>query len=362
MAMKNLLSALITWVVLLLLPVFCYAGDHLLPDSAAPVTEAVIKGDTGISFANYLSTTDEKEAEAALHELADIEHPSFSKSVNSRKLGRLLRITQVKKLMRHSGNRQRVLLDMAGISAQLKLYPFAMQCFYQSISRDSAREENELIGSGAVQFHMFFSGDTPHFAADEPPEKISWPVDPGDILNSFDDGKDVAACAVLLHVKQPSPGKRKAFVGLNNVGHTFITLIKYNTDSSVVSRSFGFYPRKENLLTATPFHPAAISVIKDDGFHDWDQVVGKFISYRRLRRILRMLDKLESKQYDLNTNNCTDFGLYVAMIGGIDLRDTKGRWPFGKGNNPASTGQSLLEGKLINADTGNTDGLFLWKR
>ena len=191
-------------------------------------------------------------------------------------------------------------------------------------------------------------------------EKVeSRPTTISDLVGTFSNNKRAFAYAIILHVKQPVPGKRNAFNGLDNVGHTFITLIKYNSDQSVDSRSFGFYPDKNSNISATPLHPGAPSVFKDDGSHDWDEVIGKFISRRRFDKIIRLLDKYENKHYDLNESNCTDFGLNAAALCGIQIFQTENSWPLGRGNNPASAGQSILEGKLLNTDTMNQDELFL---
>jgi hypothetical protein len=356
--LKLQLLKIITCFLLIAIPASIYAVELPGIDSLAPIKAGLLTGYTTLSFADYLSAIDDNAMAASnqLDELRDVENAVSIKPNNSKALLRLLKLMQVKRLMRHPKTSHRLYLDMAGISAKLRLYPFAMQCYYQStICADSAANENKLFGETMLTSKINFAIDTNNIQANENLEKESVPVNVSEIEQSFN-----VACAVLLHVKQPLPGKRKAFAGVNNVGHTFITLIKYNTDRSIISRSFGFYPAKDGLLSATPLHPASFSVIKDDGFHAWDEVVGKFISFRRLRRILRLIDRFENKSYHLNKNNCTDFALIAAAISGIDVQETKGYWPFGKGNNPGCAGQSILEGKLKNADTGNSDGLFLW--
>jgi hypothetical protein len=184
-------------------------------------------------------------------------------------------------------------------------------------------------------------------------------IDGRAIWGPFEDGKTASSYAFLLYVKQPLPGKRKSFTGINNVGHTFITLIKYNTDNTYVSRSFGFYPKKRGFLSATPFHPGAPSVFKNDSLHEWDEAVGRFISYRKFQRIIRIIKRYNLREYDLNQNNCTNFGLNVAMIAGISIRETRGHWPLGKGSNPANAGQSILEGKIDNTDDDAPEPLFI---
>ena len=139
----------------------------------------------------------------------------------------------------------------------------------------------------------------------------------------------------------------------------FITVIKYNMDNGFVCRSFGFYPKKSNILSATPLHPGSVSVFKDDALHDWDEVAGKFISFRTFRKLMAAMERYDRQPYHLNRNNCTDFGLAMAGIGGIDITDATGHWPLGKGNNPGNAGQSMLEGKLNNIDAGYQEPLFV---
>ena len=91
-------------------------------------------------------------------------------------------------------------------------------------------------------------------------------------------------------------------------------------------------------------------MIKDDALHPWDETVAKFISEKKFNRILANLEKYSGTRYNLNRKNCTDFGLSEAVIAGIEIKETSGRWPLGKGNNPANAGQSLLEKKFENKD------------
>jgi hypothetical protein len=251
--------------------------------------------------------------------------------------------------------------DLAGVSARLKLYPLAMKCYYNALhvagEGDTAAlavEEYELpqLDGSAERGGAGLAGAGPGGMA-------SQPIKIANLLAAFEDGKEAASYAILAEVKQPVPGKRKAFTHVNNVGHMFITLIKYNKDKSVVCRSFGFYPHKSSLFSATPIRPHSPSVVKDDAGHDWDEAAGKFISARRFRRIVEVLRSYDGRDYDLNHNNCTDFGLTIARLGGIGIADPWGHWPLGRGNNPGSAGQSMLEGKVSNIDDADSVPLFV---
>ncbi|RXK83140.1 hypothetical protein [Filimonas effusa] len=190
-------------------------------------------------------------------------------------------------------------------------------------------------------------------------KKTGRPLRLAEITAPFRDEEAGVAYGVLLHIKQPRPGSRKSYALFGNVGHMFITLVKFHDDGSHVSRTFGFYPEKENLLSATPLKPNTASVFKDDEDHSWDELVAKFITRHQFRQVLRKIRQYSRERYHLNKNNCTDFGLSIASISGIAIKDTYGSWPLGKGNDPGDTGQSILEGKVADAAGKGKRGLFV---
>ena len=299
-------------------------------------------------------------------ELTDIESEYGFTMDNRKAFSRLRKLTRLHIPVWSSRLRSRLFNDLAGVSAKLKWYAIAMKCYYSGQHGldlpDPAcgrQAEDDLPDSTFPATGL--SASLPVTARPSPPAiaRPSPPVDIGDILASFNDGKTASSYALLVEVKQPIPGKRKSFTHINNVGHMFITLIKYNSDNSFVSRSFGFYPQKSSLFAATPLHPSSPSVVKDDSGHDWDEIAGKFISPRRFNKIIAALQSYDHQVYHLNRNNCTDFGLTMARIGGINIMNAVGRWPLGKGNNPGNAGQSMLEQKLANTDEEFSDPLFV---
>ncbi|RYU91893.1 hypothetical protein EWM62_00160 [Mucilaginibacter terrigena] len=259
----------------------------------------------------------------------------------------------------------KALYRFANLFARLKLYPLAMKCFFKTVDRANKKARK--------------NGDTPEDADDEI-GAYELPINAKDdsllaiqtekvkgsknkytnykrIAGTFNDNKPAIAYALLFHVKQPISGKPKVFV-FSNTGHTFITLIKYNADSTYVSCSFGFYPKKEKILFATPWDPSADSEFKDDTGHKWDEIVGKFISRKSFERILKLTKKYEDLDYHLSSNNCTDFCLQAASLAGLSISNTKAKWPLGYGNNPGVTGQSVMEGKFHNTDQQPDANLF----
>jgi hypothetical protein len=258
---------------------------------------------------------------------------------------------------------------LANTFARLRFYPLAMKCFFKTIQYsqppDSLKQSANYDDSTDAGYLNINSNDDSvlnkhSFSLENlaSKQKKSKAINYQHIVTTFNDGKKAVAYAILFHVKQPVPGKRKVFV-LTNTGHTFITLIKYNADSTYVSLSFGFYPHKDNILSATPLEPLTSSVFKDDSGHQWDEVLGKFISKRRFEKILSLTGKYSEMEYHLSKNNCTDFSINAATVAGINISDTSGKWPLGSGNNPAVTGQSILQGKFYDMDNGKTSDLFI---
>jgi len=347
--------------------VYAYAAEPL-PISKAIKIKWNIKYFIGL-FSNFEQKNSEEEEE--ISNLVKIEEDYNKSSDNRKAMIRLLKTMKVKRAFRNKRYSERLFNDLAHISAKLKLYPLAMQYYSQSMQPESDAGNTSPVNlefdstmdvTGLI--NMLLKEDS----ANNNSSKInnrsnsnveSNPVTANEIIQSFEDGKSASGYALILHTKQPKPGKRKAFSGIDNVGHMFITLIKYNSDKSFISRSFGFYPNKNNVFAATPLHPAALPVFKDDALHDWDEAIGKFISHRRFIKVIKVLTKYEFKMYNLSQNNCTDFGLTMASLSGINILETTGKWPFGKGNNPANAGQSILEGRIMDEDAGNKNGLFI---
>lgn len=328
---------------------------------------------------------DDSVAFALLHS----DNNFFRKAGHLKALFNFLRSSGPKKEYRNKRIAQKLYIRLAKVFARMKIYPLAMQCYsnillspqYNSLQEDSLENDatdlplsaNEDVDSSGLEnkVNMFspVENSFPVLNYKFDPSLLnnfissdyieSDPVSADEITASFDERKKSFAYAIILHVKQPRTGSRKAFTGLDNVGHTFITLIKYNTDSTSESRSFGFYPQKDNLLSATPLIPVSTSVFKDDAYHEWDESIGKFISHKRFKKIIRLITRYNKRNYNLSNNNCSDFGLVAAAVAGIQIENTRGSWPLGSGNNPANAGQSIFEGKFFNVDTQNKNYLFV---
>ncbi|HEY0174910.1 MAG TPA: hypothetical protein VGC08_00945, partial [Pedobacter sp.] len=130
---------------------------------------------------------------------------------------------------------------LANVFARLRLYPLAMKCFLKAVrvndpetdslqlsaarlNMESAQEDDGYLEVSSKDDSIV--GKKASLLKLKSLDKKSRPTSYQHIAGNFNDGKTAVAYALLFHVKQPAPGKRKIFVWANT-GHTFITLIKY---------------------------------------------------------------------------------------------------------------------------------------
>ncbi|GAA3979730.1 hypothetical protein [Mucilaginibacter dorajii] len=345
------------------------AAVHYRP--TRPDTSDININDLSLKSANKATTAAANESNSNTVKINFIENlETHLSNRQERKLlmGYLKELSADNSEITYNQSKVKLYYRLANVFARLRLYPLAMKCFFKTIKQNKVPGDepstssaiDSLTADSAAQQKLDKSGylainssDDSLFVNNPRPtdlndktEKKSKAITYDRITGTFNDGKKAAAYALLFHVKQPVPGKPKVFK-LANTGHTFITLIKYNTDSSSVSVSFGFYPQKDNLIfSATPWNPTCSGTFKNDNDHNWDEVLGRFISKRRFDRIMKLIKDYDGLDYHLSKNNCTDFALKAASFAGFGVTETKGSWPLGHGNNPGTTGQGILSGAV----------------
>jgi hypothetical protein len=331
------------------------------------------------SKASALANKTRIAAEGNINFLENMETHLSSRQERKALMGYLKEFSTVGNEINYNRSRVKIYYKLANVFARLRMYPLAMKCFFKtmqykksqqapdlqiktladSVSADTLSVDSSLntryLAINAKDDSIFVNDPKP-LALNDKAEEKSKAVTYQRIVNTFNDGKKAIAYALLFHVKQPVPGKPRIFK-IVNTGHTFITLIKYNTDSTSVSISFGFYPQKDNLFSATPLDPSCSGTFKNDNGHNWDEVMGKFISKKRFDKILLLTKSYDGLEYHLSKNNCTDFAIKAASYAGFGVSNTKGSWPLGHGSNPAVTGQSIIAGGVYNTE--GKDSLFI---
>ncbi|AMR34098.1 hypothetical protein A0256_22930 [Mucilaginibacter sp. PAMC 26640] len=309
---------------------------------------------------------------------------TISKAKDRKALMQRLRNIEFREDAATNHAKRKFFFNLGNTFARLRLYSLAMKCYFKTLQYKAA----DTTGNDQATLTRIDSLNvTDRLVADTTlldPKYLGFNIKDDSLLNepggtfatppvkeirspkitytyiseAFKDGKKAVAYAMLMHVKQPVAGKRKVY-RYTDSGHSFITLIKYNSDSTYISVSFGFYPDKNHLLAGTPLFPSSPSVFRDDARHNWDEVAGKFISKRRFERIIALTKKYDGVKYNLNSKNCTDFSLDAAFLADVTVGETTGKWPLGHGNNPGITGLSILNGKVFDGGRRPKNDLFV---
>ncbi|HFK5537272.1 TPA: hypothetical protein ACGZ96_002418 [Elizabethkingia anophelis] len=142
---------------------------------------------------------------------------------------------------------------------------------------------------------------------------------------------------VTLYVAQPTPNTTDTWSGSvtdPNVGHTFISITQGGT-----TRFMGFYPSQGISPFSSP--PAAKGVLINDQGHSFNVSITSNINSTQLSNLVGYINSVSTATYNLNTFNCTNFGIDAAAKVGISLPKTSGSWPGGGGSNPGNLGQDL---------------------
>jgi hypothetical protein len=138
---------------------------------------------------------------------------------------------------------------------------------------------------------------------------------------------------LVIYVNQPKPNSSDAYTLTGDVGHTFIAIQQGN-----IRRVVGYWP-------ATSVHPITsptdTKAFGNDENHYFDVSISNNISASQLGNIINYATNTVPSTYNLNTYNCTDFGIAVGKLGGINLNDSYGTWPGGGGSNPGQLGQNI---------------------
>lgn len=151
-------------------------------------------------------------------------------------------------------------------------------------------------------------------------------------LKCFDATKPAT---VAIYVDQPKDNTSDTWSGSPtdpNVGHTFVSI-----SQGGITRTFGFYPNEG----VNPFtSPQVNSTLVDDSEHKFSVGISIPVNATSLQAVLNVSNNF-SNTYNLNSYNCTDFGLTVATAAGLSWNSSAGSWPGGGGHNPGNLGQDV---------------------
>ena len=138
-----------------------------------------------------------------------------------------------------------------------------------------------------------------------------------------------------IYVDQPIPNENDTWAGNPmdpDVGHTFIAI-----KQGGIRRIIGFYPSLPVDLNA----PSSPGSFENDSAHVYDVAMSININTAQLVKLIAYIKLKASSTYNLNSFNCTDFGMNASTIVGMPLGSAYGSWGVGSGDNPGQLGQNI---------------------
>lgn len=119
-----------------------------------------------------------------------------------------------------------------------------------------------------------------------------------------------------LYVDQPVNGSTASSYG-GNVGHTFIGITKISGNTSF-TQYIGFYPEND-FSGILPLGHA----FKDNGKSEYDVSITLNLTLNQMQLLVNAINGYNS-EYDVWTNNCTNFALQMASAAGLYIPNSQG--------------------------------------
>ncbi len=213
---------------------------------------------------------------------------------------------------------------------------------------------NEII---EYQIQNNWSDDSRNFAYSVINEIISTPTNslPSNVeifrpnpANEIKDIKDYLKCfdmsqpaVFTLYVDQPAPNSNASHVG-TDVGHTFISIRQGG-----IRRVLGFNVTESLYPPITKSCPGSFT---NDSGHQFDVSISLNINSTQLTNLINYTLANSTATYNLDTFNCTDFGMNAIKLTGITLPTAYGTYQtdvsgivvqVGAGDNPGQLGQNI---------------------
>jgi len=154
---------------------------------------------------------------------------------------------------------------------------------------------------------------------------------------------------VRLCVDQPVPGCREPWgfsgnssAGSGNplfAGHTFLILTQ-TSPMGTTTRNIGFYP----VSRVSPYNPNMQGQLNNDEEHAFNVSLNINLTNSEFTMILNFITQGNNIgfNYDLNSNNCTNFALNALSNSGINLPRTYCTWLNGGGLSPGNLGEDIM--------------------
>ncbi len=161
-------------------------------------------------------------------------------------------------------------------------------------------------------------------------------IDPKEELKCFDEKK---SGKITIYVRQPTENTEKV-MGENQVGHVFIGL-----EQNGVKKHFGFYPPKGASDLGVGVGYTYDSELRDNSESLFHVSISTNIDATQMKKILNYA-KNYPKEYQLQTYACTEFGIEMGNLAGLNLpkttvKDSQTGGLLFKGRSPGKLGQEI---------------------
>jgi len=169
-----------------------------------------------------------------------------------------------------------------------------------------------------------------------------------DYIRCFDNIAGTKTYHVTICVDQPNPGVRDTWgvAGTSSsatgnpvsTGHTFLVLSETGFNGTI-TRNVGFYPK----YLVSPTQPVSQGQLNNDAEHNYNISLTLSVTNSEFFQMLDFVNDANQPgyNYDLNSNNCTNFAINTLGAAGISIPARQGTWPGGKGFNPGDFGEDI---------------------
>ena len=136
-----------------------------------------------------------------------------------------------------------------------------------------------------------------------------------------------------------------------SVGHTFL-IFSESGFNGTITRNIGFYPKNG----VNPLQPISQGQLNNDANTDYNISLTITLTNSQFFQMMEFLSHGNDPgyNYDLNSNNCTNFALNTLGAAGVALPATRGTWLNGEGFNPGDLGEDIRTMQLAPNMSRNT--------
>ncbi|MDF2514745.1 MAG: hypothetical protein K0R59_41 [Sphingobacterium sp.] len=146
---------------------------------------------------------------------------------------------------------------------------------------------------------------------------------------------------LTVYVQEANEGTRD-LVGSNEVGHVFVGI-----KQSGIERYYGFYPESGANSALVAVGKDYKAELRDNSSEMYHVSISKTVTASQLSAIITYANTPPTT-YNVNSYACTDFGIAVGKLGGIDLPSTKVSNLVFKGTSPGNLGEDIRNGSFPN--------------